>query len=224
MVMPHDEPPETATVDAQHAPGLRDECPIEGDGQSNAIPVEGGDPTIAVDVDTVMHNTGSATSAIDLDLEIEDEEQKPKPMLQLRYQGFGIYGHCLCVVVEPFPPIRSSSRAPSVALLREASLRPPNLGITSIREQLREGTPLFLPDYDRRSETPAPIPQENSNSLFHHPIFDEAGVTDDDDSGMMEFSQVLNAAGDFRIGGAMDNDDEMDGAVFFGDADEGREL
>jgi len=215
-------PNDPTTPDVLHLPNLQHDEGLADSDQSNAMN-QGEDHTLATDVDAVMHDTRSATNVIEIALEIEDEEQKPKPMLQLRYQGFGIYGHCLCVVVEPFPPIQSSSRAPSVALLRETSLRAPSLGFSPTTERLREGTPLFLPEHDRRSETPAPFRQQNPNSLFNHPRFDEAGA-DDDNGGMMEFSQALNPAGEFQAGGTVDNDDEMDAAVFFGDADEGREL
>ena len=40
---------------------------------------------------------------------------------------------------------------------------------------------------------------------------------------MMQFSQVLNSTSGFARG-AMEDDDEFDGAVLFADADEAREL
>jgi hypothetical protein len=166
-------------------------------------------------------------------LEIEfEEDEKPKPMLQLKYRGFSIYGHCLCIVVEPWPPIRSVSRAPSVLSttprLREPSIAPPDF-VSTAESSARAGTPLFLPDHtDRdRSETPAPVQGHRNLSpvpTFHNSSF--SGESDDsDESGMMEFSQVLNAAGDFRAGAADDDEDmEGAGAVYFGDADEAREF
>jgi hypothetical protein len=162
-----------------------------------------------------------------LEIEIEEEE-KPKPMLQLKYQGFNIYGHCLCIVVEPWPPIRSMSRAPSIFAATPHSRAPSTAPLVS-ESNFRARTPLFLPDdTDReRSETPAPF--QGRKILPPVPSFhvaDFAGDSDDsDEGGMMEFSQVLNKAGDFRAGAA-DDDEDMDGAgaVFFGDADEAREF
>lgn len=62
------------------------------------------------------------------------------------------------------------------------------------------------------------------------PAFDDAEREDPadvnldmEDDGLMAFSQALNSAGEFRTGEAND-DDEMDGAIFFADADEAREL
>ncbi|KAJ7283538.1 hypothetical protein C8J57DRAFT_738180 [Mycena rebaudengoi] len=170
---------------------------------------------------------GAASTPIDIDIEIEEE--KPKPILTLKYKDFSIYGHCLCIVVEPYPPLRSASRAPSLAW---ESPRPPRAPSMAPPEPprsagiLRARTPLFLPDdSDReRSETPGPLPPPQ-RILPRVPLFDEEedGDNDSDDGGMMEFSQALN---DFNHlpAGAADDDDDMDGSVFFGDADEKREL
>lgn len=199
-------------------------------------PTLGVPSTEVTDVDVTIHEqapVAPSSSAIDIDLEIEEDEQKPKPILQLKYQGFGIYGHCLCIVVEPWPPNRSATRAPSVAplgtTLRAPSIAPPNFVPSGEKNAgLRARTPLFLPeDADRRSETPAPFLQHRV--LPRVPLFNESSFDDEEgrdseyDGGMMELSQVLTAGGDFRAGAAED-DDEMDGAVFFGDADEAREL
>ncbi|KAK0206402.1 hypothetical protein DFS33DRAFT_1381508 [Desarmillaria ectypa] len=154
------------------------------------------------------------------------EEEKPKPMLRVKYQGFDISELCLCIVVEPWPPIRMSSIAPpflrarsqTPALNRNSMPPPPMPEVSTLR---REKTPLFLPDeYEHeRSETPAPFPgRYTSVAPSNH------GDDDDDDGwGMIEFSQILNAVGDSRAG-AIDEDEDMDGAVFFGDADEIKEL
>ena len=37
-----------------------------------------------------------------IDLEAEVEEMKPKPQLQLSFNGFNIFGCCLCVILEPW--------------------------------------------------------------------------------------------------------------------------
>ena len=168
----------------------------------------------------------SAPSEIELD--VDEEEAKPKPILQLKYQGFDISGRCLCVVVEPWPPIRAASRTPSVAPLFSNVSQAPNIArpdfISGDQRTLmqREGTPLFLPDPDReRSETPAP--SGSGRILPPVPLFNDAIVMDEDsdEDGLMTFSQSLNYAGGH---GAVEADDEIDGAIFFGDADEAREF
>jgi hypothetical protein len=130
-----------------------------------------------------------------LELEIEEEE-KPKPILGLTYQGFNIYGHCLCLVVEPWPAIRST-------------IVPPILDPGQ--------TPLFLP------ERPAEATQVNQPYLDR--ILNDGNISDEgeDVGGMMDFSQVLNNIGDARPG-AVNDDDHMDGSILFGDADEFKEL
>ncbi|KAG6873739.1 hypothetical protein C0995_011558 [Termitomyces sp. Mi166 len=175
---------------------------------------------------SVMRSTPTATT---IELEIDQEEEKPKPGLQLKYQGFDIFGHCLCVVVEPWPPVASMSRASSVAtvLNRELSIVPPRR-VLAQEPNVRAKTPLFLPDdYRERSETPAlsrdwskpPLPL---GSLLDPRFLDDSDDSDED-GGMMLFSQVLNNAGDVRAG-AVDDDEDMDTDMFFGDADEVREL
>lgn len=167
-----------------------------------------------------------------LEIEIEEDE-KPKPMLQLRYQGFSIYGHCLCIVVEPWPPIRSVSRAPSVLAatprLRGTSIDTTDF-ISTAESSARARTPLFLPDDTDRERSETAAPSQSHKSLppvpsFRDTNFQSGDLDDSDEGGMMEFSQVLNGAGDFRAGAADDDEDmEGAGAAFFGDADEAREF
>ena len=138
----------------------------------------------------------ATTTAIDL--EVDFEEEKPKPILNLTYQGFNIYGHCLCVVVEPWPVIRSMTTSRSVAgssLFQQRTSRPRD-----------ERSSLFLPEELQEDEDTIEISDEDSDS-----------------GGMMEFSQVLQNVGDSRPGAAND-DEDMDGSVLFGDADEFKEL
>ena len=138
-----------------------------------------------------------ATTAIDL--EVDSEEEKPKPILNLTYQGFNIYGHCLYVVVEPWPVVRSMTTNRPVAgsfLFQQRTSRPGD-----------ERSPLFLPE--ELQEEPIELSDGDSDS-------DEIG-------GMMEFSQVLRSVGDSRAGAAND-DEDMDGSILFGDADEFKEL
>ncbi|KAG2156157.1 hypothetical protein DEU56DRAFT_222716 [Suillus clintonianus] len=163
-------------------------------------------------------------------MEIDDEDdKKDKLALKLKYQGFNIFGRCLCVVVEPWPPIRSATRAPSVMpltneALRGSSIAPPDFVPSNNNQRAR--TPLFLPEFDRgRSQTPAPFPR--AKTLPPVPLFNDPTPDDDNDGygsdDLMIFSQALNAAGGMHVAAA-DDDDEMDGAVLFGDADEVREF
>jgi hypothetical protein len=138
-----------------------------------------------------------ATTAIDL--EVDSEEEKPKPILNLKYQGFNIYGHCLYVVVEPWPVIRSmTTRVAGSSLFQQRTSRPRD-----------ERSPLFLPEELQEDEEPIEISDGDSDS--------------DGIGGMMELSQVLRSVGDSRAGAAND-DEDMDGSVLFGDADEFKEL
>lgn len=164
-------------------------------------------------------------SAMDVELVEDEEETKPKPILKLHYHGFNIHGRCLCVIVEPYPPLRSATRAPSLAPMglvapRAPSIAPPDF-VPSGGPAQRARTPLFLPDFDR-DPTPAPAPARNLPPV---PLFSETydGSDDEDNGEMVLFSQLLRSVGDHPPGIAED-DDEIDGAVFFGDADETREL
>lgn len=180
----------------------------------------------SMDIDGLQVQNEPAST---LEIEIEEDE-KPKPMLQLKYQGFSIYGHCLCIVVEPWPPVRSMSRAPSVlsttSRLRGRSAAPPDFGFTV--ESARARTPLFLPDDTDRTRSETLTPFQGHKNLPPVPLFHDTNDSDNsdlDEGGMMEFSQVLNATGGFRAGAADDDEDmEGAGAEFFGDADEAREF
>ncbi|KAF9055472.1 hypothetical protein BDZ89DRAFT_975920 [Hymenopellis radicata] len=152
------------------------------------------------------------------------EDEKPKPIMQIKYRGFDIIGHCLCMVVEPWPPLR----APSTVLMpsRERSktpavnaamLPPPVPEMNVLR---RERTPLFLPDDEDRERSQTPF---SFTPTSERPPVAQQETENDDGWGMMEFSQVLHSAGDTRAG-PLDDDDDMEGAVFFGDADEVKEL
>ncbi|KAE9397114.1 hypothetical protein BT96DRAFT_957990 [Gymnopus androsaceus JB14] len=158
---------------------------------------------------------------IHFELEIEDdEEEKPKPLLHLKHQGFKILGSCLCIVVEPWPAIQAPSPRtvdPSIG---------PRLVTSNEIARARSKTPLFLPDPDDRDRSQTPFP--DASHVRPLPLYDDdlildGGMDEDEYGGMIEFSQILNAAGDVRAG-ALDEDEDMEGAVFFGDADEVREL
>ncbi|TFY60805.1 hypothetical protein EVJ58_g4927 [Rhodofomes roseus] len=156
------------------------------------------------------------------------EEDEKKLALRLRYEAYNIQGRHLCVVVEPYPPIRGPTRAPSLAPIftnaqRAPSIAPPDF-VPSGGAAQREKTPLFLPEYDReRSVTPAPVLTRH-RTLPPVPLFnDTAEDSDSDDGGFMEFTQILRSVGQNQAG-AVEDDDEIEGAVFFGDADEKQEL
>ena len=143
-----------------------------------------------------------------IDLEVDPEEEKPKPVLNLTYQGFNIYGHCLCVVVEPWPVIQRSmtslsnpKRKAGSALFQQTTSRPRDRSLSE--DDLEED--------EERVELSGTIEIPDGDSDF------------DGTGGMMEFSQVLHSIGDSRAG-ATNDDDDMDGSVLFGDADEFREL
>ncbi|CAL1700827.1 unnamed protein product [Somion occarium] len=165
-----------------------------------------------------------------IDLTTEEEEDiKPKPILKLSYEGFNVSGRCLCVIVEPYPPLPArrevcltptglvAPRAPSIALADY---------VLSGGPEQRARTPLFLPDYDERerSQTPAPFLREKTRPPV--PLFyDEAEGEEDEElgGGMYALSQVIQSVGD-NPAVAAEDDDEIEGAVFFGDADEAKEL
>ena len=165
----------------------------------------------------------------DIELVVEEEEKKPKPLLKLKHQSFPISGHCLCVVVEPWPLLRAETKLQSVGLgtsLQRGGLEPsllPSNG--SVMAGQRANTPLFLPEYDREPSEAPPFTRERT--LPPVPLFHDATsrIDDDDhsDDDLMNFSQTLNAAGHMHAIAA-DDDDDMDGAVLFGDADEVKEL
>jgi len=163
-----------------------------------------------------------------LQLDIEEEEEKPKPILGLRYQGFTIYGHCLCVVVEPWPVVRAMTVPPlfsGTARTQKAHsgavVSPGDAGVNA-----RAQTPLFLPDDSEQQTRPESRNVSHINQPYLHQILNEgleASDDEDDMGGMLEFSQVLRNIGDSRAG-AINDDDDMDGSILFGDADEIREL
>ncbi|KAF7355414.1 hypothetical protein MSAN_01458100 [Mycena sanguinolenta] len=171
---------------------------------------------------TQANESGDAAAPIHIDIDGEEEE-KPKPILNLKYKDFSIYGHCLVIVVQPYPPLRAASRVPSrvptiapVFASRGQGAAPPSA------QSVRARTPLFLPDDDERGETPAPFIGRPPVPLFDEEQEDDDGEQSDN-GGMMAFSQAMNNYSHLPAGAA-DDDDDLEGAVFFGDADEVREL
>ncbi|KIJ56621.1 hypothetical protein M422DRAFT_22773 [Sphaerobolus stellatus SS14] len=166
--------------------------------------------------------------AIDKD---DEFEEKPKLTMQLTYQGFTICDRCLCLVIQPWPIVRTSRASTVPRDARTPSMAPPDLRERTPAPLRRERTPLFLPDLDdRRSVTPAPLPSRVLRNLPRVPLFHEDPDEDDDVGGgddegseederdMMSMSQALTAFRDERAGSA--DEDENEGDVFLGDADE----
>lgn len=194
------------------------------------------DPVIVEDSASSRRQQPSGGSPPDRTIiHIQDDEEEPKPKLtlQLKYQGFQIFGRCLCVIVEPWPPVRSASRAPSLAPMMSTTVRqtpsiaPPDF-IPSGAGARRERTPLFLPDDDQdRGESPS-ITAQRLRTLPPVPLFNETPEderqyeSDDSEDGMMQLSQLLNTGR--TVNGGVEEDDEYDGAFLFADADESREL
>jgi len=158
-----------------------------------------------------------------LNVDGEDvEEEKPKMAVKVAYQGFTIHDRCLCIIVEPWSPLRTGRCAPSAVststIHRFPSLTPRESSLTPLQ---RERTPLFLPEIDpRRSVTPAPLP---SRILPPVPLFDDTldGHEQEEDNkeyGMLAFSQALSLMRDERAGST--EEDENEGNAFLGDADE----
>lgn len=155
-----------------------------------------------------------------MDLEVEEEEMKPKPQLQLSFNGFNIFGRCLCVIVEPWPVIRAPTEAPQSSRM---STNPRTTGVVPDPASGRGQTPLFLPDDDDRGVTPAPAARADRPPvpLFHDPPPD-ADAEDDEEGDMILFSELLSATGGSRVDA--DDEDGFDGAILFGDADERKEI
>ncbi|KAN0131432.1 hypothetical protein V8E53_010809 [Lactarius tabidus] len=186
------------------------------------VKVEEGEEGLLTAAQKLAHGEDTGTSSEMRD----DDEPKPKLALELKYQSFSNFNRCLCVVVEPWPPLRRATRAPSLApsLTAGQSTRVP----TNSESRYQRGkTPLFLPDLDDERATPGP---SHRRTLPQAPLFDDSEAnldieeTEDfgDSTAIMQFSQLLNTTG--RVTGAIEEDDEFDGAVLFADADEAREL
>lgn len=150
-------------------------------------------------------------------MNLDQEEDGPKPLLSLEFQGFSILGHCLCVVVEPWPTIRT---------MAEPTRSTPTLSQDQGRPQNRD--PLFLPEEPEsrvNGDSGVGIGGERYvNTSYLERVLNDTNDSDDENvGGMVEFSQVLQNIGDSRAG-AMNDDEDMSGSVLFGDADEHKEF
>lgn len=162
---------------------------------------------------------------MDIDI-VEEEEEKPKPVLGLTYQGFNLYGQCLCVVVEPWPIVRATT-TPLMLSGHGTKSKQPHSNAAPVKE------PLFLPeDPEDNAPNPATIPAQDTRAQINEAYLDQVlhdgeaaddHVEDEDDmGGMMEFSQIIYYSGDMHSGAV--NDDDADESILFGDADEIKEL
>ena len=186
------------------------------------------DPSSTTAESPHVEETGTTSVPIEID---EDEEPKPKLALELKYRTFSNFNRCLCVVVEPWPPQRSNSRAPSLvpsAVTRAPSVAPTTSEVSTTTRGQRAKTPLFLPDDDDEPTTPS---HSRFRTLPPVPLFDDPPASGDienieewgDNAALMQFSQMLNATG--RVdGGDVQEEDEFDGMALFADADEAKEL
>ncbi|KAL5476507.1 hypothetical protein ACEPAI_3364 [Sanghuangporus weigelae] len=131
-----------------------------------------------------------------------EEEKKLKPQLQLSFRSLNMHDRCLCVVVEPWPRPTPLSEQPNTS----ASVAPPRARASFDRVEsvdasrfsnapgARERTPLFLPDLSGRdrSATPAPVRFPSEFSALHTLDDSQDPIEDDDNFGMLAFSQALN--------------------------------
>ncbi|KAH8118321.1 hypothetical protein DFH11DRAFT_1502225 [Phellopilus nigrolimitatus] len=179
----------------------------------------------------------------DIGIDDDEDEEKMKPSLQLAFRELSMHDRCLCVVVEPWPAphptieVRTSSAtraASATPSAREPSRLPsrfpsiaPSQFASRANEKERGETPLplFLPDFDERDRSVTPAPVRFSSVFSSLNTMDDAQDTieDDDGFGMLAFSQVLNNVSGDRASGAAE-DDEIDGNVLYGDADETRNI
>jgi len=191
--------------------------------ESEYVPNQGG--ATSTNIEPQPLNDDSTDMFVE---EEEEEEEKPKPLMQLAFRSLTMHDRCLCVVVEPWPPLPASamSRTPSVAPApqssRTSSIAPPDF-IPSIPEREETPMPLFLPDFDRRSATPAPVRFGSVFSTLQTMDEDPDPLANDDSFGMLEFSQMLNSVAGENTAG-VEEDDEIDGSVLYGDADEMRSI
>jgi len=144
------------------------------------------------------------------------EEDPAKPVLSLTYRGFRIYGHCLCIVVEPWPVVRKTTSG-------DANTSNSVNSFVEGNAHERRKEPLFLPE-ELDDDRPPGNAGQYVNKTYLNQVIEDIEISDDEDvGGMMEFSQVLRSIGDTRAG-AMNDDEDTDGSVLFGDADENKDL
>ncbi|EJU06226.1 hypothetical protein DACRYDRAFT_112970 [Dacryopinax primogenitus] len=160
---------EEDTADAAPEPLFRPSTPPRPPSEPEVKP-EPADPSLNGSIPPTPTDNSVIDFSMDPD---EEEENKPKPELQLSYQGFSIFGCALCVIVEPYPPIRYSvvpqprarqtSLPVSWASSRSASMEPVGTG------ESRGTTPLFraeTPFDDQRFAAGTPAVDREETPLF----------------------------------------------------------
>src|SRR6266568_2668754 len=92
------------------SPSARRKKPKTGDKEQ---PTESDEEDWNMDEDeshpTAVPLTSDDTPEIPMDHKVPDEDLA-KPVLSLTYRGFSIYGHCLCIVIEPWPAVSGTTR------------------------------------------------------------------------------------------------------------------
>lgn len=178
------------------------------------------------EVEEITDGSDDAQDDPDYLQEEEPEEEKPKMNMHLSYQGFSMFGRCLCIVVEPWPPLNSTSEKTSKQPQQESA---PNLQqaprLPSEAPYLRGETPLFLPDPDPPVVTPSKnrVPLSGDDVLVP-PAESKARLEEENDkenSGMMALTQLLQTSVMYRIDS--DSDGEEAG-VFMGDPEASRDI
>ncbi|KAF8640062.1 hypothetical protein AX17_001303 [Amanita inopinata Kibby_2008] len=148
------------------------------------------------------------TSEVGLDFSAGDiadiQEEKPKPQLQIRFQGFQLYGKCLCVVIEP---------------LAEEAIPTPNRSPAT--EVGRAKTPLFLPDLDHDVSDPLSLLAKRIPSFGNQASNNDTGRTR---AGMVAFSQRLGAMEDYITSLAGNDVEDVSPEALVDDADDVDEL
>lgn len=152
-----------------------------------------------------------------------DDEVKPKLALRLKYQDFTLFGRCLCVIVEPWPPIHAVPTQSATPVAQPSDVQDTGATSSTPRSISYAKTPLFYPDSEDDDNLSDVSSKHSGSPLATQTIFSNISRGDRFD-GIIQFSQSLNATHPAAIRGNMEEDDEIDGAVFFADADEAREL
>ncbi|GJJ07421.1 hypothetical protein Clacol_001623 [Clathrus columnatus] len=138
-----------------------------------------------------------------------DEEEKPKLKMQVSYKGLTVTDEALCIIIEP----RASEPLDTASNLRQRTLEETiaqRQGSAALPLQ-REKTPLFLPDpdFERDSFSPFPIRRRSPPEVEEEREYES----------LQAFGETLNSMRD-GVAGDIDDDDDDEGQVFLGDADE----
>lgn len=161
----------------------------------------------------------------------DDVELSSKPKMQLNYRQLHMKDRILCVIVEPWPNLPEvnvgTNTAPSSKEVSTTIRSAPKASSSAhAEEQEHTALPLFLPSLEEREPSVAPeysrygseVPNQGQDE--GDTVYD---IQEETNFGMLAFSQALsNVVGDNL--GALDEDDEIDGAALYGDADEIRTI